>query len=1005
MIRNLIERPIAVSMTLIAIIILGFVSTSLIPVSLMPDVDIPQITVHVSVPGTGAREVDASYVKPLRQQFMQLPALKDISTESTNGHGKLFLKFDHGSDIDFLFIEVNEKIDRTGLSKEIDRPRVIKASATDIPAFYINITPRDSSKLLELSVFASQIISKRIEQISEVAIVDISGMRFPEYLIVPDNAKLTSLGLTSSILADAINRNNLALGNLTIREGEYQWNIRFRSEINSIEDIEAIRININGRIYPFTELAEVREIPQPTDCIVRSNGFKGLTMAVVKQSDAKMSDLNKEISKTLKDFEKEYPEVIFDVTRDQTQLLSYSIDNLKSNIIIGALMACFILFFFMKDFRSPLLISLTIPLALIISLLFFYIFNISINIISLSGLILGLGMMVDNSIIVIDNMSQRWQRGEPLKSAVIKGAGEVFAPMLSSVLTTCAVFVPLVFLSGIAGALFYDQAMAISISLFSSLFVSVLVIPVYYYALYKNKTPDNENRYIKKIVSVFGHNKIYEKTLQWVFRHQGAVIVMLLALIPMIWIFYNILPKSSLPPLTHDDSIVMIDWNRSISVEDNDLRAKRLMDHVREDLLEETTLIGVQQFLMSHSQDMERSEAMLYIKAENQSKLFETEEKIKQYLIKNYPEASFSITEAANLFNLIFSEREAPLVARVKGTDGRTPDPDQLNYILEQIETVLPDTYFEPVLWQEQILFIIDQQMLALYDVNISSIYNVLEKYTAQNRVFSINVGSYYVPVILGDDHSFSDDMLLNRVRNQKGVDIPLNLLMKETRSRDLKSIISGVEGDYYPVNINVDSKDIKKTMTDIDKLAHDDNSFEVTYSGSYFSNNEMIKELIIVFIVAVFLLYFILAAQFESLVQPLIILSEIVVDVSGAFFFLWLFGSGINLMSLIGIVVMCGIIINDSILKVDTINKLRKEGYSLLRSVVMGSHRRLKPIVMTSLTTILAILPFMFRGNMGSDLQFPLSVALVGGMIIGTIVSVFAIPLFYYLIYKNRVK
>lgn len=1005
MIRNLIERPIAVSMTLIAVIILGFVASSLIPVSLMPDVDIPQITVHVSVPGTGAREVDASYVKPLRQQFMQLPSLKDITTESTNGHGKLFLQFDHGTDIDFLFIEVNEKIDRTGLSKDIDRPRVIKASATDIPAFYINITPRDSSKLLELSVFASQILSKRIEQISEVAIVDISGMRFPEYLIVPDNAKLTSLGLTSSILADAINRNNLALGNLTIREGEYQWNIRFRSEINSIEDIEAIRINIDGRIYPFTELAEVIEVPQPTDCIIRSNGFKGLTMAVIKQSDAKMSDLNSEIETVLESFETEYPEIIFEVTRDQTQLLAYSIDNLRSNIIVGALMACFILFFFMKDFRSPLLISLTIPLSLIISLLLFYVIGISINIISLSGLILGLGMMVDNSIIVIDNMSQRWQRGESLKEAVVKGAGEVFAPMLSSVLTTCAVFVPLVFMSGIAGALFYDQAMAISISLFSSLFVSILVIPVYYYALYKNRTPNNENRYIKKVVSVFGHNRIYERTLKWTLRHQGAVVIMLLALIPLIWVFAQILPKSTLPPLTHDDSIVMIDWNRSISIEDNDLRTKKLVDKVRENIVEETTLIGVQQFLMSHSQDMERSEAMVYIKAESQEKLFEVEDKIREYLIRNYPEASFSISEATNLFNLIFSEREAPLVARVKGTDGRTPDPDQLNHILEQIEGVLPETYFEPVLWQEQILFMIDQQMLALYSVNINSIYNVLEKYTAQNRVFSINVGSYYVPVILGDDHSFSEDMLLNRVKNQDGVEVPLNLLMKETRSRDLKSIISGVEGDYYPVNLDIDSKSIKAAMNSIDQLARRDNSFEVTYSGSYFSNIEMIRELIIVFIIAVLLLYFILAAQFESLIQPFIILSEIVVDISGALFFLWLFDSGINLMSLIGIVVMCGIIINDSILKVDTINKLRKEGYSLIRSVITGSHRRLKPIVMTSLTTILAIVPFMFRGNMGSDLQYPLSVALIGGMIIGTIISVFVIPLLYYQVYKRRVK
>ncbi|MFA6757747.1 MAG: efflux RND transporter permease subunit, partial [Bacteroidales bacterium] len=187
--------------------------------------------------------------------------------------------------------------------------------------------------------------------------------------------------------------------------------------------------------------------------------------------------------------------------------------------------------------------------------------------------------------------------------------------------------------------------------------------------------------------------------------------------------------------------------------------------------------------------------------------------------------------------------------------------------------------------------------------------------------------------------------------------------------------------------------------------LAKEDGNFDVLYSGSYFTNRELIKELVVILSVALLLLFFILAAQFESLIQPFIIISEVFVDVFGAMFFLWLFGSGLNLMSMIGIVVMSGIVINDSILKVDTINRLRREGYSLLRAVMMGGARRLKPIIMTSMTTILAIAPFLIRGDMGSDLQYPLSLALIGGMIMGTIVSIFFIPLFYYNIYKIREK
>lgn len=1007
MIRKLIDRPIAVSMTLIAVIILGFVSTNLIPVSLMPEVDIPQITVQVEAPGTGARELDASIVRPLRQQFMQITSLKEIKTESTNDVGTLTLKFNHGADIDFLFIEVNEKIDRAigsnYLPSTINRPKVIKASVTDIPAFFINITPKDGSKLLELSTFSTQVLSKRIEQIPEVAFVDISGLVFPQLMITPDNAKLASLNLTTRDLEQAINNNNYPLGNLSIRDGEYQWDIRFRSEINSKEDIERIKLNINGRIYSFNDLATVKEEPRPASCVVRSNGDKSVTMAVIKQSDAKMSKLQEELTTMLEYFEKDYPDIDFEVTRDQTELLSYSISNLRDNIIVGAILACFIIFLFMQDFRSPILISLTIPLSLVISLLCFYLVGISINIISLSGLILGIGMMVDNSIIVIDNISQIWDRGLSLKESVVKGAGEVFTPMLSSVLTTCSVFVPMIFLSGMAGALFYDQAMAVAISLFSSLFVSVLVIPVYYYSLYRKSEKRTENVYLAKFTTRFNAIPLYERILKWFFRHQYVVLLAYILSIPLAWVLFTQLDKSTLPKMSYNDILLSIDWNKSISVEENDRRTINLIDNVREDIVSETSMIGVQQFLMSHTPEMERSEAMIYIKASEQEDISKVEKKITDYMIDNFPEASFEFSPSGNIFDMIFSDNEPDLVARVKSLDGKTPDPDKLNEILDLFNKTLPDQYIEPVLWQEQILFVVDNELLSLNKITYSQIANVLKSYTAQNQLLTITSGSISIPLIMGDDNTFTTEMFQARVTNTDNVEIAIGDVITESRSRDIKKVISGNEGDYYPINLRIDYNDVPSVISKVDSLAKSSKDFDVTYSGSYFSSREMIRELIMVLFVALLLLFFILAAQFESFIQPLIIILEILIDIVGALLLLWVWGAGINLMSLIGIVVMAGIIINDSILKVDTINKLRKEGYSLLRAIMTGGIRRIKPIVMTSLTTILALVPFLYGGDMGSDLQLPLSVALIGGMIIGTLVSIFFIPILYYWIYRRK--
>ncbi|MEG0500132.1 MAG: efflux RND transporter permease subunit, partial [Rikenellaceae bacterium] len=470
MIKKLIERPIAVSMSLIALVVLGIVAINYLPVSLMPDIDIPQITVQVSNPGASVREIDDNLLKPLKNQLMQVVGLKNITTEARSDAGTIFMTFEPGSNVDIIFIEVNEKMDRAiaSLPKEVERPKVLKASATDIPAFYLNLTIKNSAsssdgklpeagvRFTELGNFARDVITKRIEQLPQTAMVDVSGLVSPELLCVPDYKKLTSMGVGIELLENAIKSNNVTLGALSIKDGLYRYNIHFDSNITTKEDIENIYINYDGRIFQFKELCEVIERPAKRSGMVRSGVENAVTMAIIKQNDAKMEDLQESIATLIADLEKEYPDIRFELTRDQTKLLTYSIDNLKSNLLIGAILACLVIFFFMKDFRSPILITITIPLSLIITLLTFHLMGITINIISLSGLVLGMGMMVDNSIIVIDNVTQHWQRGLPLKDAIAKATGEVFTPMLSSVLTTCSVFLPLIFLSGVAGSLFYD---------------------------------------------------------------------------------------------------------------------------------------------------------------------------------------------------------------------------------------------------------------------------------------------------------------------------------------------------------------------------------------------------------------------------------------------------------------------------------------------------------------------------------------------------------------------
>lgn len=1015
-VKNLIKRPIAVSMCLIALIVIGCFSFKYIPVSLMPDIDIPQITIQIAYPGASVREVDAKTVAPLRNQLMQVAGLKTIRSESRTDAGTIFMTFEPGSNIDLLFIEVNEKMDRAmnHMPKELERPKVIKASAMDIPAFYLDVTLKEEKtdtpqelpvagiRFAQLGNFVRNIVCKRIEQLPQTAMVDISGTTGSEILCIPDKDKMEAMGMPIAVLEKAIHDNNITLEALTVTDGLYRYHIHFDSQLISKEDIEHIYINHEGRLFLFKDLCQVIEQPAVRTGLVRNGKKNAVTLAVIKQNDAQMEDLQESIGNLIEDLQKEYPDIDFELTRDQTQLLTYSIENLKQNLYVGALLACLVLFLFMKDWHLPLLIIITIPFTLIITLLSFHLLNISLNIISLSGLILGVGMIVDNSIIVIDNIMQKWASGLSLKNAVVKGTNEVFTPMLSSVLTTCSVFIPLIFLSGTAGALFYDQAMGITIALFASLFVAILVIPVYFFLFYKNKKRKNSIDVLDRKLR-FDFYKPYEKTLKWVLRHPKGIIALFICIVPATFIIYSMLDKERLPYIEHHDAIATIDWNSGISVEENDQRVAQLLTQVNKHMQTTTSMIGIQDFILSHTPDITASEAIVYLKAKSEKDLLTAQQEIAAYMKQHYPKGTISFSVSGNIFDLIFSTNEADLEIRLQNKDGGRPSVTQVKRFIDTLNVRFPQISIQPIVVDKNIKYMANIEQMATYSITYQMLFERLKVLVNKSDIYRINDGGKSIPVIIGTPSKESETLLQNTIINPQGIEVPLSYLIQETKGKDFKRLYSGSGGDYYPIKIIAKDRDIKEIVSFANEYIKAEKDYSATFTGDYYSSRELIWELVVVLSVAIALLYFILAAQFESIIQPLLILTEIIVDVFWVFLGLLLFNESLNIMSMIGIVVMCGIIINDSILKVDTINRLHRSGMGVLKALLVGGHSRLKPILMTSLTTILAVLPFLSRSDMGSALQYPLSLSLIIGMIAGTAVSLFFIPLMYYLIYKNR--
>lgn len=1024
MVKFLIHKPIAVLMTTLGILILGLYAFGFIPVSLMPDVDIPEITVQVSVENMSARQLEDAVVKPLRRNLMQLSHLKDITSETNNETGIIRLSFNHGTKIDYSFIEVNEKIDRAmgRFPKIIKRPKVIKSSATDIPVFYLSMTLKEDAKqtsfnkdlypvsqdFVDFNRFANQVIRKRIEQVNEVAMVDVSGLVSPEILIIPDNNKLTALGVSLDELESNIKKYDLEIGSLLVKDSQYQYDVRLGNTLNNIQEIKDIYIHKNNRVYQLKELAEVLEHPQKRTGLVLSDCKEAVTMAIIKQSDARMGDLKEALNELLYYFKTDYPNIDFTITRDQTKLLDYAINNLFQSLLWGMLLAFGIMFLFLKNVKSPLLIGITIPTSIIICLLFFQLFKISINIISLSGLVLGIGLMIDNSIIVIDNITQFREQGYSLNQACIKGTNEVIKPLLSSALTTCAVFLPLVFLSGISGALFYDQAMAISIGLFASFFVSITLLPVLYRLFHIRNTNKvgRITRFLTK-ANTLDYSALYEKGFRWVMRKQKLSWGICLILLLLAFGLFTMLPKTQMPYFTKTETLLKIDWNEQIHVEENKSRILKLLTPIKEQLINQTALVGNQQFILDKTTQAKASETTLYLQCKTAEDLKSIKDLLSEDIKKNYPSSLYQYKDVDNIFNLIFSEDEAPLIARFRNVENLgSSQNNELKNIWYQVQQNLDGLELNPIVWQDYMTLVADQEKLMTYGVSANTIFSTLKSAFNEREILSIIDNQNFVPVILGGSAKRINTILNETtVVSQDSAVFHIKDFIKVVSANDLKTIRGGTEGEYYPLELQIEEDQADNTMVNIKEVVNKNSWYDVSFSGSYFSNQELISELNIVLLISLILLYFILASQFESFTLPLIILLEVPLDLAGAFLFLKLFGMSINLMSMIGIVVMSGIIINDSILKVDTIIQLQRKGYSLMKALLVAGQRRLKPILMTSLTTILALIPLLFSSGLGAELQAPLAIALIGGMLLGTLVSLYFIPLSFYYLTKLKIN
>ena len=1100
MIKFLLRRPIAVFMAFTAFFIVGIVTYKILPISLLPDIAIPEITVQVTGENTSARELENTVMRTLRSQLMQVGRLEDLRSETRDGIGLIRLRFEYDTNTDLAFIEVNEKIDAAmnHLPRNTQRPKVIKASATDIPVLYLNLTIKSesatsdelratsspsgwhsspiarnsslSTDFLSLSDFAENVVRRRIEQLPEVAMVDMSGLAHQQVQILPDLTRMEAMGIGVGAIESALANSNVEPGSMMVRDGYYEYNIRFSTVVRTVEDVKRIPIRHDGRIMRLSELADVRLVPVEETGMTTYNGKRAVSLAIIKQADENMDRMKEALTNTVRSLERSNPHIQFDIIRNQTELLDYTLTNLQQNLTLGFLFILIVASLFMGGVRSPLVIGVCMVVALVISFIFFYLFGMSLNIISLSGLILAEGMMIDNAIIVTENITQYRDKGCTVEEACQLGTEEVITPMLSSSLTTIAVFIPLVFISGIAGAIFMDEAFAVTVGLVASYITGIILLPVLYkivFGLSPLPLPVREgsrmsNKVLAKLCKSFnpkseivnislpsltgrgkGVSLFYDRGIHWVFSHKWITGGLVLLSIPLCVVMFYLMPKERMPETSRTELAVRIDWNENIHIDDNRRRTEELEVFLRgkrptpnpslkgreqeqkplpsgggleEALIESQAHIGTRQYLLEREQtSTTESDLYLHTATADGPALFQST--ITQWMQTHYPQASVHFYTPENVFEKVFDTNEPEMVVELYNKD---KEKLQTIELLQTIQKTINDIVGESskeLAVQEQIELMIDRERLLLYGVSYDEILRTLKTALRENKVATLRSYQKYLPISISGKEQTLDDILTytlveipSTVRGERQW-VPLKSFISTSPSEDLKTITAGVSGEYVPL-IYDDTKQagtiaerVKELLSPNPDISNHlfEEGWSSSFSGAFYTSHRMIDELTVVLFISLLLMYFILAAQFESFLQPLIVLAEIPIDLGFALVVMAVCGVSLNLMSAIGIVVSCGIIINDSILKLDMINVLRKEGVPLMEAIHTAGTRRLRSIIMTSLTTILAMVPLLFTHDLGSELQTPLAIAMIATMSVGTLVSLFVIPLVYWGIYRGR--
>ena len=1063
-----IKRPVTVWMFTFAVMLFGLVGLSRLAVNLLPELSYPTLTVRTNYVGAAPAEIEQLITKPIEEAVGVVKGLRKISSISKAGQSDVLLEFEWDVAMDITSLEVREKLDLIRLPLDVKKPLILKFNPSLDPIIRLGLQTSDNSilGLTKLRTFAEYDVKRQLESLLGVASVKLGGGLEQEYQVVIEQHKLAQLNLNSQAIINRINAENINVSAGKLIDGNTQYLVRTLNQFSDISDIgDLVVYRENEQVVKLNDIATILDGYKERTDVTRINAKEAVELAIYKEGDANTVKVAGLIKKKLAAINKLLGERYqLTVVYDQSTFISNAISEVKSAAIIGGILAMFILFLFLRSIKPTLIISLSIPISVIATFNMMYANDISLNIMSLGGIALATGLLVDNAIVVLENIARYKEQGLSVIDAASKGTKEVSGAIIASTLTTLAVFVPLIFVEGVAGQLFADQAMTVAFALIASLFVALTLIPMLA-SRQANSVSISTSKETKQV-------KISVKQLTWYKKVAYLLLLpikMLFILLPLsllrllLLIFHGLAKLSAavMKPITAGFNklfaLLAAGYSKLLSLAmHNCLSTLFICAMFAGSAMFVVPKIGVE-LLPSLSQ----GEFYLDVELAPGTPLAITDTTINQIAKKLQQDtrvkSTYSLTGQGSLMSSSADkggEHQARLQVMLNSRDDEQQVMDDIrlfaqrligattqinkpelftfskpisielaSYDLEQLSiyakqltqlmeksTVFVDVANSQRQGQPELAIHFNHQKIAQLGLNTADIARLVAVNVGGNIASKYTLLDRKIDILVRSDKKQRDsvaDLKELVVNPNDNFPITLDSISDIVETVGPAQINRINQQRVAVISANITSGDQKAALANAEQLIEQLKlplNVVPSFGGQSEEIQQSFKSMLLALGLAIFLVYLVMASQFESLLQPLLILFSVPLAAVGSVYGLYFMGSTISVIVFIGLIMLAGIVVNNAIVLVDRINQLRSQGLNKQVAIVEAAKSRLRPIIMTTLTTALGLLPMAFGLGEGAELRTPMAITVISGLLCSTLLTLIILPVLYQVFDRKKV-